>query len=121
MQMRAHPGVLERLRDDQRLVLSGDDAARYHRADIVMPASLDAYVTPKDARVLVAEFALVPSRSSDLNVVLRVVPFDVDIPRADRRIVSEVLCAIDLIDSGDERSVRAGRSLLERADRAARA
>ena len=111
--MRAHPGVLERLRSDPRLVLSGADAARVHDADIHLEPTLDAYAQPGDVPALAHEFALSDARRPNANVVLRIPTIGIEIPAdSSGHIVARALLALDLIDAGDERSIRAGRQFL---------
>jgi hypothetical protein len=106
--LRAHPGVLERLRDDDALIAAGVLAARVHAADIISQ-EIDAYVRAEDFERIVRQYALKPG--DDPNVTLRVPvgawPFVGDV-------VPAAVCAADLVDDGDERSVRAGLSLLAR-------
>jgi uncharacterized protein YciI len=112
--LRAHPGVLDRLRADKRLLLSGADAARVHHADLVALDGVEAYVRDQDRDAVLRQYRLEPAVLAEANVVLRVLPGDVEDAPGQDRIVSPSLLALDLIDAGDERSVRAGRALVER-------
>lgn len=110
----AHRGVRDRLNDDPRLVLAGVSAASHYRAALVALDELEGYVRAEDLEELVREYALAaPAGGARANVVLRVPapdwPFD-----EGQRIASRPVVAMDLIDAGDERSVRAGRGLLEK-------
>jgi hypothetical protein len=105
----------DRLAGDPRLVLGGVSAASHHRADLVTLGAVEGYVRAEDLKGLVRDFALAsPSSDVQPNVVLRVPmsgwPFD-----EGQRIASRAVVAADLIDAGDERSVRAGRGLLARS------
>lgn len=107
-----HRGLRDRFADDPRLVLGGASAASHYHADLVALDELEGYVRAEDLEPLVKEFALAPPLAgARANVVLRVPvpgwPF-----REGERIASRPVVAIDLIDAGDERSVRAGRKLL---------
>lgn len=112
--LRAHPGVLDRLRTDERLLLSGPDAARVHHADLVPRDGVEAYVRSEDRDPVVKRYRLEQVPPASANVVLHVLPADVDeVPSSDGVVASSLL-SLDLIDAGDERSVRAGRALLAR-------
>lgn len=107
-----HRGMQDRLSSDPRLVLGGVSAASHHRADLVALGAVEGYVRVGDLKGLVREFALAsPSSDVPANVVLRVPvsgwPFD-----EGQRIASRAVVAMDLIDAGDERSIKAGRRLL---------
>ena len=107
-----HRGVQDRLASDPRLVLGGVSAASYYRADLVALGDIEAYARSEDLSELVRDYALAPpSFGVRANVVLRVPnsgwPFD-----EGQRIAGRPVVAVDLIDAGDERSIRAGRSLL---------
>lgn len=110
--MRCHAGVLDRLRADPRLSLSGRDAAAVHRADIVLGDNVDAYVHAAIVDVVHEDFGLISARRQDANVVLRAVAYEPAQQLVSEPIVPVLLLALDLIDAGDERSVRAGRALI---------
>ncbi len=108
----AHRGLTERLANDRRIVLSGVSAAAAHRARLTALGALEGYVQDDDLAALIHEYALAqPSGGVGANVLLRV-----PVPRwpfeASERIASRPVVAVDLIDAGDERSIRAGRRLL---------
>jgi excisionase family DNA binding protein len=108
----AHRGLTERLANDHRIVLSGVSATVAHRARVTALGALEGYVRADDLAALIDEFALAqPSPGVGANVLLRV-----PVPKwpfgGDQRIASRPVVAVDLIDAGDERSVRAGRGLL---------
>ena len=107
-----HRGLSERLANDSRLVLGGVSAASHYRADLVALEEVEGYVRAEDLARLISDYALVPpSAGVRANVLLRVPapgwPFD-----EGEQIASRAIVAVDLIDAGDERSVRAGRKLL---------
>lgn len=107
-----HRGVRDRLSNDPRLVLGGASAASHYRADLVALDEVEGYVRAEDLGQLVREYALAPpAGGARANVILRVPvpgwPFN-----DGKRIASRPVVAMDLIDAGDERSVRAGRALL---------
>jgi excisionase family DNA binding protein len=107
-----HRGLRDRLANDPRLVLGGASAASHHRADLVALDEIEGYIKAHDLDRLVRDYALLaPSAGARANVLLRV-PVPVWPFNEDKRIASRAVVAIDLIDAGDERSVRAGRKLL---------
>jgi hypothetical protein len=104
--------VTKRQADDYRVVLSGVSAAAAHGAGLTALGVLEAYVRAGDLAALIHEYALAgPSPGVAVNVLLRV-----PAPRwpfaEGERIAGRAVVAVDLIDAGDERSVRAGRRLL---------
>jgi excisionase family DNA binding protein len=111
---RAHPSALPRLVSDSRLVGSGLSAASVVGADLVVADRVEGYVRSSDVRALIVEFGLEPVASGRGNLVLRSVsevwPF-VD----GERVAPVVVVALDLMDSSDARTSRAGRGLLKRA------
>jgi hypothetical protein len=106
-----HSGLLQRLRDDRRLVLTGISAPRRYRADVVSRRELEAYVRAKDLPKVIRDYKL-EEEADDLNVTLRVVegfwPFE-----ADERYAPKAVVGVDLLDSRDQRSRRAGAKLLK--------
>lgn len=107
-----HRGLRERLSADPRIVLGGASAASHHHADLIALDELEGYARVEDLERLVREYALVPPAfGASANVLLRVPvpawPFD-----EGERVAGRAVVAMDLIDAGDERSVRAGRILL---------
>jgi len=108
---RAHPGLLGQLAADPRLLASGVSAAGRYRADIIALGELEAYVRAEDIESIEHEYALREPRDGVRpNVVLRTPqpdwPFRDGVEAAPLLVV-----AADLLDAGDERSVRAAREL----------
>ena len=109
----AHRSVLDRLADDGRLVLGGVSAAVEYGADLIAVDQFEAYVSSEDLKPLLKEYGLL-SASAGLkaNVLMRV-------PRPDwpfheeLHVAPPLVVAADLLDAGDERSVRAARALAE--------
>ena len=101
--------VLERLRDDSDIVLSGVNAAAAYGVDIRAPGVVEAYVDRDRLRDLVYRYALRPAEIAEANVVLRVV--DESVPRARQGVAPVAAVALDLLESSDDRSRRAGREL----------
>ena len=107
-----HRGLIERVATDPRIVLGGVSAASNYRADLVALEEIEGYVRAEDLERLIGDHALLlPSVGVRVNVLLRV-----PVPRwpfeEGERIASRGVVAVDLIDAGDDRSVRAGRKLL---------
>lgn len=108
--MRAHPGVIEDLRADARVVLTGAAAPSQ---DLVELSAIELYVRAADAERLRAEFRMRSANSGDANVALFVPatpwwPFGAD------RVAWPAVVALDLFESWEPRSVRAARRLWER-------
>lgn len=104
--------LVDRLRADPDLVLSGVNAAAEYGVDLRAPGIVEAYVGRNRFRDLVYRYALKPSEIADANIVLRVV--DDSIPRAQKRVAPVAAVALDLLESSDDRSRRAGRELARR-------
>jgi excisionase family DNA binding protein len=109
----AHPAALERIAHDRRVVLGGVAAAAHHRANLAGGGLVELYVREQDSSEIEREFALRDVAAAEANLKLRIPralwPF-----REGERIAPQAFIAADLIDDGDERSVRAGRTLLRR-------
>src|SRR5258706_2385717 len=104
--------VLERLRSDPAIVLSGADAAAVYGADKRAPGLVEAYIDRDRLQDVVYRYALRAADVADANVVLRVVAGPV--PRAHGRVAPVAATALDLLESSDDRSRRAGRELARR-------
>lgn len=107
-----HRGLVDKLAADDRLLASGASAALASGADLIALGQVEAYVRLNDLAGLINDYILGPPvENVAANVVLRVPmptwPF-VD----DATIAPPPVVAVDLIDAGDFRSVRAGRALL---------
>ncbi len=110
----AHDGVLQDVGNDGRIVLGGISAASAHNADVINEGKVEGYVKASDLDSLVSDYAL--THNAELaNMVLRVVddngwPFE-----ENQRIASRVVVAVDLLESNNDRSIRAGQKLYEEA------
>jgi excisionase family DNA binding protein len=104
--------LLERLRRDSDVVLSGVNAAAEYGLDIRAPGVVEAYADRDQLHDLVYRYALRPAGEADANVVLRVV--DESVPRARQGVAPVAAVALDLLESSDDRSRRAGRELARR-------
>lgn len=113
IQLSGHPAAVRRVRADRACVMGGISAASAWRADIhAVDEIVEAYCRPGDAHRLQRSLHLVESVSP--NVVLHVVselwPFD-----PDERVAPALVTALDLIESTDQRTQRAGKDLLRRS------
>ena len=109
----AHPSVLGRVALDDRVVQGGVSAAHEHHADLIVQDSAEVYVRAGDAAAIVENYAL-DDNADRPNLILHVVddeawPFD-----GRQQVASWPVVAVDLLDSDDERSRRAGLELIER-------
>ena len=108
-----HPSVLGPLLEDPGVVRSGVSALGDYGVDLVVQDVAEGYVRGSEVDVLVDQFAL-ERGAGRWNVTLRVVDDEVWPFEADQRVASGVVVAVDLLDSADERSRRAGAELLGR-------
>jgi hypothetical protein len=106
--MHGHPRSLERLAADQRVVVSGVAAVAGRSPDLVSDDAASVYVPADLFDAVVTAHRLVPVPVSGANVEVRVPvggwPFE-------GGVVLWPVAAADLLDRGDERSVRAARAL----------
>ena len=110
----AHPSALERIRLEEPVVLGGVSAAPHVKADLIDPNDhLEAYIRERDLEGLVRRFAL-NADAERPNVVLRVVTTELWPFAPDTRFCPPVVVALDLIETSDSRSRRAGFDLLQR-------
>lgn len=108
---RVHRGLLDDLASDPVFVRSGISAAADYSADILGGREVEGYVDSGTLSCLERRHALVGTSGG--NVLLHIVE---DGSRLARRgkVMSPVVVALDLLESVDPRSRRAGRQLLER-------
>ena len=109
---RAHPSMLERMRADQDLMLTGVSAASEYRLGLVGGTDqVDAYVPHILLDGVVSRYHLRPS--ADPNVTLRVVPpIGWEWPPA--HIAPRPAVALDLLDHPEPRVRQVGDELLDR-------
>lgn len=110
LRYRAHPGILERLARDDDLVLGGSSAAAQYGADLIALDRVEAYIHPDRIEGFVARNALREANQGRENVLLRIPAVWHFEPAT--RVAPPAVVAVDLVDAGDDRSVRAGRALL---------
>jgi len=115
--MRGHPAAIERLRENEAVRLGGVSAASAYKADIAAPDELEAYAKAEDASRLVDRFHL--KHSIAPNILLHVVPGPWPFGSIEQHapgVVPALVVALDLLESADERSRRAGEELLARLE-----
>ena len=107
--LHADDADLEAIMGERGVVVTGISVADGYRFDIAAPRTVEFYATAQVAAKLTRTYALEPS--SRANVVLHVVstawPFASNTSRA-----PALLAAVDLADSPDQRTARAGREYL---------
>ncbi len=108
----AHPAVLDRLSEEPQVVRGGASAVVEHEVDLVVGAEFEGYVKASELADLVVRYGL-DEQAEHPNVVIRVVvdgcwPF-----RRGQRVAGRAVVAVDLLESDDPRSRRAGAELLE--------
>jgi excisionase family DNA binding protein len=110
--LRAHPSDLERIAAEAGAVLAGASAAVEHHLDLVGAGQLEVYFPEQRLARLVKRYALEPDDHP--NLLLKAVaepwPFDPQETVAPASVVG-----VDLVESDDPRSRRAGEELLRRA------
>ena len=108
----AHPADVDRIIAMPGVVKTAASAAEEHSIDLVGPGPAEAYVT----ETTLGQIALghhMEERSERPNLVLRVMG-DAHWPFPDgAEVAPRAVAAVDLLESGDERTRRAGRELLE--------
>ena len=110
--LRADERALRKIVADDKFVRSGVSAAENHAVDVLAQGVVEGYLPKPRLAQLSYENALrrVPEESA--NLIVRAV--DGLWPFASERVAPEAVVAVDLIDSGDQRSRRAGIHLLKR-------
>lgn len=109
---RADPRVLEQIRSDPAFVRSGVSAAVEYDVDLRAPGVVEAYVRRDQIDELVYRYALRPAAVADANTILHV--FHGSVPRTADGVAPVAAVALDLLESNDARSQRAGRELARR-------
>jgi hypothetical protein len=107
----AHPSALSRMAEDARFVRGGLSAVRDHGLDLLVSDAVEGYVRLASVARFSKDFGLEKPSAGSGNVVLRVVdslwPFD-----DGEKVVPPLVAALDLRESSDQRTQRAGRALL---------
>jgi excisionase family DNA binding protein len=112
-EFRAHSSDLKRIASDGRTVLTGISAAQVHKQDLSVVGQVEAYVRVCDLRRLQRDFHLEPSRKGG-NVTLRVVDRPWPFGDSDAH-APEIVVAVELLSSDDQRTRRAGTQILTKA------
>lgn len=106
-----HPGVMERLRADSALMLTGTSASGPLRLGLTGgPDSVEAYVSEHALQDVVRRYYLEPA-DDDANVLLRVFP-DLGSSWPSREVAPSAAVALDLLEHPDPRARQVGRDLL---------
>jgi len=105
-------GLLDRVREDSRVVLSGVDAARHFGAAVSVMPPLDFYIRRGDFQSFSKDF-VVHQDFAEFNCVVRIVdvPMFVDTPMGNH--VPLLVALVDLIAEGDYRSAKEAFRCLE--------
>lgn len=109
----AHSSALQRIAREPEIVKGGVSAAAQYGGDVYASHELEAYVSHEEANALISKYHLRPS--PEPNVVLHVLDDHVPVPARER--IGPAAVALDLFESSDARSRRAGQLMLERIDR----
>ena len=108
-----HPSVLRRLASEPNLILSGVSAAADHGVDVLASDFLEAYVPLSQAQDIVRRYAL-DADAERPNILLRIVGDSVWPFASGDRVAARAVVAVDLLESEDDRSRRAGSALARR-------
>ena len=106
-----HPSVLDRMADVPGVVRTGVSAASVHGADLVVGEGFEGYVRAGDLDGLVSQFGL-DGEAERPNVLLRVVQVGVWPFEPGQELAGRAVVAMDLLESDEPRTRRAGIRLL---------
>jgi len=106
-----HPSILEQLGESPNVVRGGVSAAAAIGADIVAQGEFEGYVSSRHISELVSAFGM-DQQGERPNVVLRVVDDSLWPFEPGQRVAGRAVVAVDLVESDDPRSRRAGMNLL---------
>jgi hypothetical protein len=109
---RAASRDVEGIRADDLVVLAGVSAAEQYAIDIAAPDVVEAYIDEAALRDLQQRYFLEPADPAAANVLLRVVPANLAAILQKERYAPRAAVALDLLESDDERSRRAGEQAL---------
>jgi hypothetical protein len=113
--LRGDERALRKIAADDKFVRSGVSAADDHRVDLSAAGVVEGYLPKERLAKLSYDHALREVSESSANLVVRAI--DDHWPFSSERVAPEAAVAIDLIDSADQRSRRAGSELLKRLRR----
>ncbi len=111
--LRAHPSDIKRITTDKDVVRTGISAADYHDLSLVAPGHAEIYLPESFLPRFIKHYALQPSQRPNLMVraVADLWPFEKGCPAAQASVVG-----VDLLDSDDTRTRRAGKRLVEQVE-----
>jgi hypothetical protein len=102
-----HPGILDRLASDPRVVASGASAARIYGLELAVGPELDAYVQESHLPQLTSGYALgAESYAAAANITLRAIADDAW--HLDAPVAPVAAVAVDLAEAPDARSASIG-------------
>lgn len=116
--LRGDERALRKIVEDDQFVRSGVSAAEHHNVDVVAPGVVEGYLPKERLAKLSHEHALRAVPEGSANLIVRAV--DDLWPFKSERVAPEAVVAVDLIDSADQRSRRAGSELLKQIRRSRR-
>ena len=108
-----HPGTRDRIAVQPGVVRTAASASPEHALGIVGSGPLDAYLKSSDLQAIRDAFVM-EERSERSNVVFRVVEDQMWPFPEGAAVAPPAVVAVDLLESEDERSRRAGTELLQR-------
>ena len=108
-----HPGTRDRIAVQPGVVRTAASASPEHALGIVGSGPLDAYLKSSDLQAIRDAFVM-EERSERANVVFRVVEDQMWPFPEGAAVAPPAVVAVDLLESEDERSRRAGTELLQR-------
>ncbi|MBN2493648.1 MAG: helix-turn-helix domain-containing protein [Deltaproteobacteria bacterium] len=111
--LQAHPSDLERIENDGNAVRTGISAAAELGIDLMAPGQAEVYAQDAIMQRLTRRYALQPSQRPNLLVrcVAELWPFEKGC-----RVAPAPVVGVDLLDSDDARTRRAGERLLEQVE-----
>lgn len=113
--LRGDERALRKIAADDQFVRSGVSAAEDHGIDLIAPGVVEGYLPKARLAKLSYEHALRAVSENEANLIVRAI--DDHWPFESQRVAPEAVVALDLIDSVDQRSRRAGSELLQRIRR----
>lgn len=112
----AHPSAVPRLQSDPGVVWSGLSAASDYAADLVTSGDVfEGYARADDLAKLKKRYVLTESARRPnvrLHAIDKIWPFD-----PNERVAPALVVALDLLESTDQRTSRAGRALMHAHER----
>jgi len=112
--LRVLPSYLEPVLDAEGVVRSGVSARRAYRLDVLATDEGEAYTATPTLQALTRDFGL-GADTERPNLTLRVPALDWQVVGAGRAVMPLTVVAVDLLDSGEPRSMRSARRLLQTA------